>query len=338
MKTPGRCYGIFYSEYYKIQGLMSNIARTAHAPRILFFGMQGKFSYEPLLALLERGVEVCAVVIPAEKTLQGDQDPPAIRRREQPLTSRSMLPVLQSTLHTSILQLAWERNMPVWEVLRLSDPETVKVLAAYQPDAICVACFSRRIPRIILDMPRLGCLNVHPTLLPANRGPEPLFWTFREGDQYTGVTIHVMDEGMDTGPILAQEAVEVPDGISYAQLEAQCAELGGKLLAQSVWDLFNGVAVPVPQDETKSSYHAFPSDDDFVVPVAEWSAQRVYNFICGVVSWGIPITLQVGDNIVRVKKAISYSRGTIDHSDNEVDEKPGEGFWVKCKQGRVLVI
>ncbi len=338
MKTPGRCYGIFYSEYYKIQGLMSNTARTAHAPRILFFGMQGKFSYQPLLALLERGVEVCAIVIPAEKALQGDQDPPAIRRREQPLTSRSMLPVLQSTLHTSILQLAWERHIPMWEVLRLSDPVTVGVLAAYQPDAICVACFSKRIPRVILDMPRLGCLNVHPSLLPANRGPEPLFWTFREGDQHTGVTIHVMDEGMDTGPILAQEAVEVPDGISYAQLEAQCAELGGKLLAQSVWDLFNGVAVPVRQNETNSSYHAFPSDDDFTVPVAEWSARRVYNFICGVVSWGIPITLQVGNNIVRVKKAISYSHGTTDRSDNGLDEKPGEGFWVRCKQGRVWVM
>ena len=338
MKTPGRCYGIFYSEYYKIQGLMSNTARIAHVPRILFLGMQGNFSYPPLLALLESGVEVCAIVIPAEKALQGDQDPPAIRRREQPLTSRSMLPVLQSTLHTSILQLAWERHIPVWEVLRLSDPETVKVLAAYQPDVICVACFSKRIPRVILDMPRLGCLNVHPSLLPANRGPEPLFWTFREGDQHTGVTIHVMDDGMDTGPIVAQEAVEVPDGISYAQLEAQCAELGGKLLAQSVWDLYNGAAVPELQDETNSSYHAFPSDDDFVVPVAEWSAQHVYNFICGLASWGTPLILQVGNNTVHVKKAISYSHETIIHAESEMDEKPGEGFWVGCKLGRVLVM
>ncbi len=316
---------------------MSNTARTTRSPRILFLGMQGNFSYPPLRALLETGIEVCAIVIPAEKTLKGDPDLPAIRRREQSLPSRSMLPVLQSTIHTSILHLAWERHIPVWEVRQLSATETISVFEAYQPDVICVACFSKRIPRVILDIPRLGCLNVHPSLLPTNRGPEPLFWTFRGGDQQTGVTIHLMEEGMDTGPIVAQEVVEVPDGISYAQLEAQCAELGGRLLVRSVWDLYNGTAVPELQDETKSSYHAFPSVDDFVVPVAEWSAQHVYNFICGVASWGTPITLQVGNNTVYVKMAISYSHKTIDRGESEMDEKPGEGFWVKCKQGSVLV-
>jgi methionyl-tRNA formyltransferase len=306
------------------------------SPRVLFLGMQGYFSYAPLLALLDAGSEVCAIVMPAEQSLTGALS--AIRRREQPQTSRTALPVLQSTIHTSILQLAWERHIPVWEVDRLTDLETIGVLAAYQPDAICVACFSKHIPRVILNIAHLGCLNVHPSLLPANRGPEPLFWTFREGNPQTGVTIHLMDEGMDSGPIIAQEVVEVPDGISYAQLEAQCAKLGGKLLAQSVWDLYNGVAVPVPQDETKSSYHGFPSDDDFVVPIAEWSARYVYNFICGVVSWGTPVILQVGNSTVQVNKAISYSHKDMAPGTGEMDQRSGEGFWVRCKQGSVLVV
>ncbi len=309
--------------------------RIAQPLRVLFFGMRSNFSHPSLSALLEAGIEVCAIVIPVEQALKGDQ--PAIRRREQPQTSRSMLPVLQSTIHDSILQLAWERHIPVWEVHWMSDPETLKVLAAYQPDAICVACFSKRIPRAILNIPHLGSLNVHPSLLPANRGPEPLFWTFREGNHQTGVTIHLMDEGMDSGPIVTHEMMEVPDGISYTQLEAQCAKVGGNLLARSVWDLYNGVAEPVPQDETKSSYHAFPSDNDFVVPVAEWSARHVYNFICGVASWGTPMILQVGDKIVHVKKVISYSQNDIDRVESEMDEKPGERFWVRCKQGSVLV-
>ncbi len=313
MITPGRCYDMVYSEYYKIQGLMSNAAQTTRSPRILFLGMQGNFSYPPLRALLEAGIEVCAIVIPAEKTLKGDPDLPAIRRREQP------------------------QAIPVWEVRQLPASETISVFAAYQPDVICVACFSKRIPRAILDIPHLGCLNVHPSLLPANRGPEPLFWTFREGDRQTGVTIHLMDEGMDTGPVVAQEPIEVPDGIDYAQLEAQCAELGGKLLARSVLDLYNGVAVPVLQDETKSSYHAFPSDNDFVVPVAEWSAQHVYNFICGVASWGTPIMLQVGNNPVHVKNAVSYSMKDIARGDSELNGQPDEEFWVRCKQGSVAV-
>ncbi len=310
---------------------MSNTVQTARPPRVLFLGMQGNFSYPPLLALLDAGIEVCAVVIPAAPGPMQDQ--PAIRRREQPQMSRSMLPVLQSSLQTSILQLAWKRQIPVWEVHRMNDSETINVLIGYQPDVICVACFSKRIPHAILDIPRFGCLNVHPSLLPANRGPEPLFWTFREGSQLTGVTIHLMEEDMDSGPILAREVVDVPDGISYSQLEAQCAELGGRLLARSAWNLYKGVAVPVVQDETKSSYHGFPSDDDFVVPVLKWSARHVYNFICGVASWGTPLTLRVGNRSMFVEKAISYSHKNMDYGNSDVDSQPSEGFWVRCKQG-----
>ncbi len=324
-------------EYYKIERHMSNTARIVRPPCVLFLGMQGNFSHPPMRALLEAGIEVCAVVIPAEQNPMQNQ--PAIRQRERAQTSRVVLPVLQSSSHTSILQLAWDRQIPVWEVHRLSDPETIEVLTAYQPDVICVACFSKRIPRAVLDIAHLGCLNVHPSLLPANRGPEPLFWTFREGNQRTGVTIHLMDEGMDTGPIVAQEALEIPDGISYTQLEAQCAELGGKLLARGTWGLYNGVAVPVAQDENKSSYHGFPAADDFVVPVAEWSARHVYNFICGVALWGPPIILRVGNNSLPVKKAISYSHGDIAlvHNGSDADRQPGEELWVQCKQGSVLV-
>jgi methionyl-tRNA formyltransferase len=315
---------------------MSNTSQTARLPNVLFLGMPGRFSYPSLRALLGAGIQVCAVVIPAEQSFGTRL--PAIQKREQPQTSLMMLPVLYSTIHTSILELAWERDIPVWEVLQLSDPETIRVFAAYQPDIICVACFSKLIPQGILDIPPLGCLNVHPSLLPTNRGPEPLFWTFHEGIQPTGVTIHLMDEGMDSGSIVAQEVIEISDGISYSELEEQSAELGGKLLAQSVWELYHGVAKPVAQDETKRSYHAFPSEDDFVVQVAEWDARQVYNFICGVASWGRQIILQEGNQIVRVNSAISYSLEDIDSSDSRVNGQPGQGLWVSCKRGSVLVL
>ena len=314
---------------------MSNMAQTVHLPRVLFLGMQGKFSYAPLRALLEAGIQVCAVVMPAEQDY--DVEIPAIQRHEQLSSSRPMLPVLNSSINSSILDVARERNIPVWKVWQLSSPETIKVFTVYQPDMICVACFSKRIPRDILNIPRLGCLNVHPSLLPANRGPEPLFWTFREGNRRTGVTIHLIDEGMDRGAIVAQEAIEIPDGISYSELEEWSTELGGKLLAKSVWDIYNGVAEFVTQDESKSSYHTFPNDDDFVVPIAEWNARHVYNFICGVATWGTPIHLLVGTKFIHIKKAISYSHETIDQNEMVMFRKSEEGFWVKCKQGSVLV-
>ncbi len=182
---------------------MSNATASKH-PEVLFFGMTGNFSALSLLALLEHGIEVSAVVIPA---LHSGPDQPAIRHLEQKSKARSMLPMLHPSAPASILEIAFERQIPVWEVSGLARPEAVALLKDYQPDAICVACFSQRIPEPILRIPRFGCLNVHPSLLPANRGPEPLFWTFREGNRQTGVTIHLMDRGMDTGPVLAQEVV-----------------------------------------------------------------------------------------------------------------------------------
>jgi methionyl-tRNA formyltransferase len=316
---------------------MSNLTQSARLPRVLFFGMQGKFSYPSLRALLDAGIQVCAVIISADQSYGVSL--PVIQRRIQPQSVHSTLPVLHSSFNISILDLAWERNIPIWEVRQLSDPATIRVLATYQPDMICVACFSKRIPTGILDIPTLGCLNVHPALLPTNRGPEPLFWTFREGNQRTGVTIHLIDEGMDSGAIVAQKVLEIPDGIGYPALEAQSAEIGGELLVQSVWNMFNGVARPIAQDETKRSYHAFPSKDDFVVPVAEWDARRVYNFICGIESWGMPITLLVDNIPLYITKAISYSLEAIIHDDTEVYRQPGEaGLWISCQQGSVLVV
>lgn len=307
---------------------MSNTLSKQRPPRVLFLGMQSDFSPPSLRALLDNGIEVCAVVVPASQ-LSG-LDLPAIQRREQPRTARTVLPLL----HASVLQLAWAQHIPVWEVQRISDSKAISELASYQPDMICVSCFSQRIPRTILDLPRLGCLNVHPSLLPANRGPVPLFWTFREGCERTGVTIHLMDEAMDSGDILAQEPIRVPDGISYAQLESQCALRGGELLARTVWDLYRGRAVRVPQDETKSSYHPFPSAQDFVVHPAEWSARHVYNFLCGVTHWSDPIKLYVDGEYVVVQEAISYSDVDID---NIPDVSRGE-LLIRCKVGWVKVM
>ena len=233
------------------------------------------------------------------------------------------------------MQLAWQQSIPLWEVTRLADPQAVATLAAYRPDFICVSCFSQRIPRAIIDIPRLGCLNVHPSLLPANRGPVPLFWTFREGSEQTGVTIHLMDEGMDSGDILAQRVIPVPTGISYAQLESQCALQGGALLAHTVWELFHGHAVRVAQDESKSSYHSFPREEDYDVPVAEWSAIHVYNFICGVGTWGETVKLHLDGKIFQTRQAISYSHETTGKWSGKTLFWEGAELWLPCKTGWV---
>ncbi|MGH2516629.1 MAG: methionyl-tRNA formyltransferase, partial [Ktedonobacterales bacterium] len=238
--------------------------------RVVYFGMAGAFSRPPLEALLRAGVSVRAVVLPAlAGPSRADSDAPvtmlALPRPLSP-TLRRPLPLLAPDLSSgSILQIAGERNIPILEIHRLSDPRTVDMLAAFAPDAICVACFSRRIPPAVLRMPRLGCMNVHPSLLPANRGPDPLFWTFRTGETTTGVTIHLMDEHMDSGPILTRRALPVAEGVTETELEVQCAIVGGELLVEALRGLADGSLIPQLQDERLASAHSWPSEDDFVI-------------------------------------------------------------------------
>jgi len=311
---------------------MPNISDKSR-PKVLFFGMQSNFSTPSLLALLEQRIEVCAVVLPA-LSVPGRETLP-IQRREQPKGSRRSLPLLNMPESPSIVQIAWREQIPVWDVYRMSHKETLRILADYQPDMICVACFSQRIPRTLLDLPRFGCLNVHPSLLPANRGPVPLFWTFREGHEATGVTIHLLSEGMDTGDILAQETIAVPDGISYEQLEMQCAHIGGTLLARTVVSLYKGNTTRTPQDETKSYYHSYPIDDDLIVRAEEWDARHVYNFIRGIGHRNGPITVYGHNTAFLVSDCVSYS-----HNDTKKDvcgSDEEEETTIRCKVGYVVL-
>ncbi len=303
---------------------------------MIFLGMQSNFSHPSLRALLAAGVEICAVVMP---TAESKPDASALRRLDPPGRRRVLLPVKQSSLHTSVQQLAWEHALPLWEVSRLTDPAVIELFNGYQADLICVACFSRVIPRAILDIPRLGCVNVHPSLLPVNRGPEPLFWTLRLGYEHSGVTIHLMDEALDSGAIVAQQAFDLPEGITYTELEEQAAELGGALLVQAVDALYRGQVQPRPQDESQSSFYPYPSSqrgrDDFVIHPAQWDARHVYNFICGVKNWGEPLLLVADSQLtleVEDVLAYSYKPNDLRLLTNERDAWP-----VRCKRGKVVV-
>ncbi|GHO48407.1 methionyl-tRNA formyltransferase [Ktedonospora formicarum] len=316
---------------------MSNSSELESPPRVLFFGMPGAFSAPPLAALLDAGIEVSAVILPVNP-LQGAASA-SIERHEVPTRTRTILPLAHSSLHTNIVQIAAKHSIPIWRVSRLSDALTHATLAGYEPDLICVACFSRLLPASLLHLPRLGCLNVHPSLLPANRGPEPLFWTFREHAHETGVSIHLMNENMDSGPIVLQERIEVLEGISYEQLEERCARLGGDLLARAAWQLYRGEVELIEQDDTQSSYHRFPGEDDFIVHVDQWDARDVYNFIQGVGHWDAPIRIEAPGhewNAFEVRNCYSYSLEPMPGQSRMIVEDGA--FLIRCARGWVRVV
>jgi methionyl-tRNA formyltransferase len=154
----------------------------------------------------------------------------------------------------------------------------------------------------------LGCLNVHPSLLPENRGPAPLFWTFREGADSTGVSVHLMTGELDAGDIVEQGVVAAPEGISGEEMDRRCSELGGALLVRSVRGLAAGTAIKRPQAPHRASYNGWPVAADFEVPVS-WTARRAFRFIRGVSDWGTPPVILVNDERFRVRAALSYAEG-----------------------------
>lgn len=267
--------------------------------RIVFFGMGGVFSRLPLEALVNAGATLRAVVTPAQADLALTTSSGAPYTRLQPSAHRAprrMLPLAGATPPPrSLLDIAAERDAPLLSVARLRDPATLDAIAACEPDAICVACFTRRLPPALLALPRLGCLNAHPSLLPDNRGPDPLFWTFHAGARASGVTIHLMDAGLDTGPILAQESVDIEEGETEGALELRLASLAGTLMVNALADLATGALTPIAQDETRAASHSWPTAEEYTILADQWSARRAYTFARGVMGRGQQITLVAAD-------------------------------------------
>ncbi len=280
------------------QGLdMASITATDRPLRVLYFGMPCEFACAPLLAVLDAGVKVCGVIVPAERGA-------APIARLAPAPSRSPLPIAGRYMTPGIVEIAWERGIAVLAAGRLSDPAIVAALAELRPDVICAACFPHRIPATLLRLPPLGWLNVHPSLLPAHRGPAPLFWAFRNGEANIGVTVHFMDEEFDTGDIAAQAPLVLPEGSSGAQADRVCATLGGRLLVEALSRLRQGNLERRPQPPG-GSYEGWPAPEDWAISTS-WPARRAFNFMRGTDDWGQRYEVVAGGERLFLAAAISY--------------------------------
>ena len=145
-------------------------------------------------------------------------------------------------------------GIPVEEVATLRDDFSIARLESCEPDVIVVAAFSHILPRKVLDLPPHGCLNVHPSLLPRHRGPSPIAASLLAGDTETGITIMLMDEGLDTGPILTQERVGIADTDTTGSLTESLAALGANLLVDTVGRWTDGDIAPRRQDDSAATY------------------------------------------------------------------------------------
>jgi methionyl-tRNA formyltransferase len=180
-----------------------------------------------------------------------------------------------------VKKIALEYGLEVFQPVKLRNSEEIQRLAALKPDLILVSAFGQILPQSILDIPRFGCLNIHPSLLPRYRGATPIPSAILGGDKETGVTIMLMDTGMDTGPIVSQIIVGIEPQDTTESLSNRLALAGVRLLAETLPLWFDRSLKPQPQDGSKATYTAPITKEDGVINwqmTAEEISRRVRAF------------------------------------------------------------
>ena len=180
--------------------------------------------------------------------------------------------------------LALSQNIPVVQPDKMKDPEFIETLRAWEPDVIVVAAFGRILPKIILDLPPKGCLNVHGSLLPKYRGAAPIQWAVIHGELETGITIMRMDEGMDTGDIFQQKGIAIGPNETAGELALRMAQVGGALLLTTLRGWVAGTLTPYPQNESEATLAPMLKKEDGLI---DWNlpARSIANRIRGLSPW-----------------------------------------------------
>jgi len=183
-----------------------------------------------------------------------------------------------------VKQLALEAGLPVLQPEKARDDKFIAELRALQPELIAVAAFGQILPKAILELPRLGCLNVHTSLLPKYRGASPIQSAILNGDETAGVTIMQMDVGLDTGDMLMQNATPIRDEDNAATLHDRLAEMGAALLVETIHGLVAGELHGYKQDDALATHVAKIRKEDGNI---DWNqpARAIWNRIRAFTPW-----------------------------------------------------
>jgi methionyl-tRNA formyltransferase len=280
--------------------------------RIVFLGTP-QFAVLPLEHLVENGYQVVAVFTQPDK--------PAGRGRHLVATP---VKVAAATL-----------SLPVLQSESLKKAGTIAELDELKPDAIVVAALGQILPKAVLDLPGYGSINIHPSLLPRHRGASPIPAAILAGDEFTGVSIMVMDEGLDTGPVLARAQIPISDADNTGSLTAKLSLLSAHLLQDVLSPWGRGQLAPQPQDEAGATYSGTISKEegqiDWHLPAVDvWRQVRAFN------PWPGSHTRWRGELLKIIEAMPLYEVPPA--SEGRVITLPGGGFGVGTGSGVLAVL
>ena len=279
--------------------------------RIIFMGTPD-FSVPALQALIDGPDEVVAVV--------SQPDRPKGRGKKLAATPTKVV--------------AEASNIPILQPTKIKTDEFAETLRSYNPDLIIVAAYGRILPSSILDLPPLGCINIHGSLLPRHRGAAPIQWAILAGDNEAGVTIMQMDVGMDTGAMLLPAAIPVSDDETAGGLFDKLSNLGGTALLQALDLLREDKLPPIEQDHSLATEAPPLKKEDGCI---DWNrpAREIHCLIRGMDPWPTAYSFLEGKRFrffspLVGESASSQSPGSIIQADKN-------GLLLATGEGTLLV-
>jgi len=260
---------------------------------ILFIGSSGALSSQPLKKIIDSKYALSAI---ACDRLQSDGFQFKNNIVDIPLYN------LDSE---SVAALAQFHNIPLIELTHNYE-KNIPSFKALNLDLIIVSCYARKLPESILRIPKLGSFNLHPSMLPAYRGPTPLFWQYRAGEKNLSISLHKITNELDAGNIILQKSFSKPNGISVFKAMSLIAEVAGDLLLDSLKRFENNNVNEIKQNNTLCSYQTLPTAKDYFIS-SQWSAQRIYNFIRAYTLPNVIFICVINGITFKIARALSFN-------------------------------
>ena len=278
--------------------------------RIVYMGSPD-FAVKPLEALIEAGHDVAAVIT--------QPDRPKGRGGKVQFT-----PVKDAAL---------AHDLPVLQPARINEPEVVAEIAALKPDILVVVAFGQLLKKPLLELAPYGAVNIHGSLLPYYRGAAPIHWAIINGEKETGVTIMYMDEGMDTGDMIASMQMPIFDNYNVGDVYEKLSDMGAELLLQSLHDMEAGVARRTPQNHAIATYAPLLKKEHEEIHW-EKTAEEVHNHIRGMYPFPTVHTMYGGKRLKVGASAVGAETGSGTPGEVLAVDKEN-GVLVACGKGSV---
>jgi methionyl-tRNA formyltransferase len=232
-----------------------------------------------------------------------------------------------------VKELAQQYDIPVYQPLKLRQPEAVAELEALAPDLIVVVAYGQILPKSVLDIPSHGCINVHASLLPKYRGAAPINKAIINGETETGITTMYMDVGLDTGDMLVKKTLSIGPEETAGELHDRLASLGRETMEETLRQLCAGALQREVQDDDQSTYASMMKKEDGRI---DWrrSAIEVHNHVRGLDPWPAAYTT-LNDELLKLAR--TSPEETEGGKPGSVVSADGSGVRIACGSGTLLV-